>query len=431
MQKSEFPALVERCPECGSSSLIHDYNNGETICTKCGLVTKEPGMDGGPEWRAFTKEEKNKRARAGWPERITIHDKGLPTKISPYDRDHSGGRLSPRAKSQMRRLRKWQRYSRVNSPEERNLAQAMTELDRLADNLNLIDSVKDYAAYIYRKALKKRFIRGREINGVVAAAIYAACRKMEIPIKLEDVENVSSATKRKSIAAYYRALVRKIDISMPIADPLTFVSKIAEKTGISGPAQGVAVRILQRARKKRIVAGKSPLGVAAAVLYIACLLKKEKKTQKEIAEAAGITEVTVRNRYQDLKKGLKLSLETSAPKGVISKSPALKMRITEIFESILEIAGRTGISEEARESAKDIFHQAEEKHVFTDKRRRVNGFAGAILCIACQQTGEIKTQKEIAEAARVPHGTISNYCCYLRWKLNIPRPGRGKYKRAN
>jgi transcription initiation factor TFIIB len=95
---------------------------------------------------------------------------------------------------------------------------------------------------------------------------------------------------------------------MPIADPLTYVSKIAERTGISGKTQGLAIQILRIARKKRAAAGKDPMGLAAAALYIACLQNNEKKTQKDIAEAAGVTEVTVRNRYKTLKKQLNLEL---------------------------------------------------------------------------------------------------------------------------
>jgi transcription initiation factor TFIIB len=431
IQKIEPLDLVERCPECGSSNLVRDYDTNETICTKCGLVIKEKGIDRGPEWRAVTLEEKKKRSRVGPPTQITIHDKGLSTKISSDNRDYLGRKLTPEMKFQMYRLRKWQVYSRVNNPEERNLAQAMTELHRVADNLNLTTSVRNCAAYIYRKALKERFVRGREINGVMAATIYAACRKMEIPIKLKDIAN-TSLVKARIVARYYRFLIRKIDISMPIADPLAFISKIAEKIGISGPTQGKAVRIFHQARKKRLVVGKSPLGIAAAVLYIACLLKNEKKTQKEIAEAAGVTEVTVRNRYKDLNKGLKLSVEPSAtPKEVISESPVLKVRINRIYETILEIAEKAGISKKTQELAEDIFYQAKEKHVFTCKRRRVKAFAGAILYIACQQTGELKRQKEIAAVAGIPHGTISNYCCYLRWKLKFLKPGIGKYKRAD
>jgi transcription initiation factor TFIIB len=103
-------------------------------------------------------------------------------------------------------------------------------------------------------------------------------------------------------------LLRELEIQMPIADPLTYISKIAERTGISGDTQGLAIKILRQARRKRAASGKDPMGLAAAALYIACLQNNEKKTQKDIAEAAGVTEVTVRNRYKSLKRQLGLEI---------------------------------------------------------------------------------------------------------------------------
>jgi transcription initiation factor TFIIB len=434
MQRSEFSNLIERCPECGSSSLIRDYNNGETVCTKCGFVTKEPPIDRGPEWKAFTFEEKDKRARAGPPTTITIHDKGLSTEISPDNRDYLKRKLTLETKFQMYRLRKWQYRSRVNTAKERNLARAMTELDRLSGKLNIPKSVKKEAAVIYRKALNKGLIRGRSINGMIAAALYVACRFDEILRTLREIVEASLSNK-KEIAGYYRFLLKELNLKMPVRTPVACISKIAEKTGISGPTQGKAVEILNRAREKRLVAGKDPMSIAAAVLYIACKLNNEEKTQSEIAEAAQLTEVTVRNRYKDINEGLKLGFKTSSsessPKRATPGNFVLEKHITKIRKSISEIAGELGLSKKTQKSAEDIFCQAKKKNIFAGKRRSINGFAGAILRIACQETGEVKTQKEIAEVAEVPGGTISNYYCHLRWKLKLPYYGRKKYRRAS
>ena len=78
--------LAENCPECASKNLVHDYDTGETICGDCGLVLYEQMLDKGPEWRAFTSEEKASRSRVGMPTSYSIHDKGLSTTISQVDR---------------------------------------------------------------------------------------------------------------------------------------------------------------------------------------------------------------------------------------------------------------------------------------------------------------------------------------------------------
>jgi len=297
----------EKCPECGSTNLIHDYDTGETICGGCGLVLREQMMDKGPEWRAFTQEEKESRSRVGVPTSYSVHDKGLSTAIGRVDRDAFGRKLPLSTRLQMWRLRKWQIRSRVHSSVDRNLAQAMAELDRLSDKTYIPGPVKEKAAVIYRKALDKGLVRGRSIAAIAAAALYAACRITKTPRTLRETAEASFVDK-KDVARCYRLLLRELRIQMPLADPLTYISKIAETTGISGPTQGIAIKILHEAKRKRAAAGKDPMGLAAAALYIACLQNNEKKTQKDIAEAAGVTEVTVRNRYKSLKKQLGLAL---------------------------------------------------------------------------------------------------------------------------
>ncbi|HYB68716.1 MAG TPA: transcription initiation factor IIB [Candidatus Acidoferrales bacterium] len=299
--------LIDKCPECGSSNLVHDYDTGETVCGDCGLVLYEQMMDKGPEWRAFTQEEKASRSRVGVPTSYSVHDKGLSTAISQVDRDAFGRKLPLSTRLQMWRLRKWQIRSRVHSSIDRNLAQAMAELDRLSDKVYIPPPTKEKAAVTYRKALDKGLVRGRSIAAIAAAALYAACRGSGTPRTLREIAEASLVDK-KDVARCYRLLLRELEVHMPIADPLTYVSKIAERTGITGKTQGIAIQILREARKRRAAAGKDPMGLAAASLYIACLKNNEKKTQKDIAEAAGVTEVTVRNRYKSLKKQLNLEV---------------------------------------------------------------------------------------------------------------------------
>ncbi len=299
--------LVDKCPECGSVNLVHDYDTGETVCGDCGLVLYEQMMDKGPEWRAFTQEEKASRSRVGVPMSYSVHDKGLSTAISHINRDAFGRKLPLSTRLQMWRLRKWQIRSRVHSSIDRNLAQAMAELDRLSDKTYIPSPIKEKAAVIYRKALDKGLVRGRSIAAIAAAALYAACRERGTPRTLREIAE-SSLVDKKDVARCYRLLLRELDIQMPLADPLTYISKIAERTGISGRTQGIAIKILREAKKKRASAGKDPMGLAAAALYIACLQSSEKKTQKDIAEAAGVTEVTVRNRYKTLKTQLNLEV---------------------------------------------------------------------------------------------------------------------------
>jgi len=303
MVKSVKPK--DRCPRCGKGALVTDTNTGENFCGKCGFVITEKVDESGPEWRSFSKEEHEGRSRAGVPTSLAMHDMGLATIIGPADRDATGKPLSSSMKSTIERLRTWDSRSQVHEPVDRNFRQAFSELDRLKDKLAVGDPVIEKAAYIYRKALEKGLVRGRSISALIASALYAACRDTETPRTLKDIGNASNI-KRKDIARCYRLLLRELSLKMPVVNPINCIARIASKAGLSEKTKREATKILQTAEDLKISAGKDPMGLAAAALYVACVTNGENKTQRDVAEAAGVTEVTIRNRYKGLKIALNL-----------------------------------------------------------------------------------------------------------------------------
>ncbi|MHA1860008.1 MAG: transcription initiation factor IIB [Candidatus Asgardarchaeia archaeon] len=298
---------VTVCPECGSTKIIRDPKRGELVCAECGLVITEHIIDHGPEWRAFTSEEKDERSRVGSPITLTVHDKGLSTVIDWRDRDSYGKKLTPYKRAQIYRLRKWQIRSRVYSSIDRNLAVAMSELERLSSQLGIPNNIKEDAAMIYRKAIERRLIRGRSIEAMMAAAIYAACRLRKVPRTLIEIAS-NSRINKKELGRCYRLLLRKLKITIPVADPIDFIPRFGAELKLSGRTLEKAIEILHEAKKARITAGKDPTGLAAAAIYIAGLLTGERRTQREIADVARVTEVTVRNRYKELVRKLSISL---------------------------------------------------------------------------------------------------------------------------
>lgn len=292
----------DRCPRCGQSTLVTDANTGENFCGKCGFVITDKVEESGPEWRSFSNEGENK-SRTGVPTSLAMHDMGLATVINPQNRDATGKPLTASMKSTIERLRTWDSRSQVHEPVDRNFRQAFSELDRLKDKLAVGDAVIEKAAYIYRKALEKGLVRGRSISALIASALYAACRDTETPRTLKDIGQASNI-KRKDIARCYRLLLRELNLKMPVVDPIKCISRIASKAELSEKTKRKATKILQIAEEEKISAGKDPMGLAAAALYVACVTNGENKTQRDVAEAAGVTEVTIRNRY----KGLKLAL---------------------------------------------------------------------------------------------------------------------------
>jgi len=300
--------VSDKCPNCGKRTLIEDSNTGELSCTNCGFVVTERKTDEGPEWRSFSEENNTERIRTGAPTSILYRDMGLSTVIGRSNRDASGRALGSPMRTTVDRLRKWDARSPAFGSSERNLSQAMSELDKIADKLSVSEPVKERAAYIYRKALERGLLRGRSISGIIAASLYAAFRDTETPRTLKDIAAVSNLGK-KDIARDYRILLKEMDLSMPVADAAKNVSRIASKVGMSERAVRRAVDIVRLTEKREISAGKAPMGLAAAALYLAGTLEGEVKTQKDIAAAAGVTEVTVRNRYKGLRTDLADTLE--------------------------------------------------------------------------------------------------------------------------
>ena len=293
------PVRVQRCPECGSTRVMRDYEYAEIVCMNCGFVIAAKLTDRGPEWRAFDQEQRDKRTRVGAPLTFTIHDKGLSTMIDWHDRDIYGRRLSPTQKAQVYRLRKWQRRIRVSDATERNLAFALSEISKMANTLNLPKNILETASVIYRKAVKEHLIRGRSIQGVTAAALYMACRQCRLARTLDEIAEASSIDK-KEVGRSYRFLVKELNYFVPPLKPTHYISKFSNQLAMQGKNEEIAHKTLTVAKNLKLTSGRGPTGIAAAASYIASVLTGERKTQREIAEIAQVTEVTIRNRYKEL-----------------------------------------------------------------------------------------------------------------------------------
>ena len=232
-----------------------------------------------------------------------MHDMGLSTIIGQTNKDSTGKPLSTNVKRSIDRLRTWDSRTQTHTSADRNLRQALNEMDKLKDKLGLTDPVIEKAAYIYRKAMEKKLVRGRSIQGLVAACLYASCRNTETPRTLDDIaEGIN--IRRKDVARCYRLIYRELDLKMPVVDPVKGVSRIASIAKLSERSKRRAVTILNRAKEAGMVAGKDPMGIAAAALYLACISTGETKSQKDISIASSVTEVTIRNRCAGLRKML-------------------------------------------------------------------------------------------------------------------------------
>jgi len=293
-------SYVKRCPECGGINLIQNKDKGEVICKDCGLVVEEKMIDFSREWAGGEDKESSGGRSGGAPMTYTKHDRGLGTDVGQKGDIYA---LSGKGRNKFFRLRKWQ--YRISTAIERNLKLALAELRRVASYLKLPKAVEEEAAQIYTRAVQRGLVRGRSMESVVAGALYAACRTHEIPRTLDELSEASGIDK-KEIGRTYRFVTRELGIRILPSNPIDYIPRFASALKLSAETQTKAVEILEKAQKAELTSGRGPTGIAAASLYVAALLNNEKRTQREVADIAGVTEVTIRNRYKELLKELNL-----------------------------------------------------------------------------------------------------------------------------
>jgi transcription initiation factor TFIIB len=296
--------IPDKCPNCGKKgTFVRDEESGEMVCSNCGFILSEKEEETGPSFSSS--EGGAPQITSGPPTSIAQPDMGLETVIGRTGTDARGSKLSSRTQSSVERMRVWDRRSQPNQSAYRSMSKAFDEIKTIGAKLSVGEAAIERAAYIYRKAIEKHLTRGRSIVQLSAAALYAACRDLQIPRSLKDVAAAGNISK-KDLSRSYRILVTELDIKMPVEDPIRSVPKIGSAIGASPQAIRKAQEILRMAEERGIAAGKDPMGLAGAALYIASHLEGEPKSQPTVAKAAEVTEVTLRNRYKSLKSGLKL-----------------------------------------------------------------------------------------------------------------------------
>ncbi len=295
--------MVKKCPECAGSDLFWNKEKGEIICKGCGLVVEDKMVDFSQEWRSFDSEGAERRRRTGAPMTYTEYDQGLGTEVG-----QKGDlfRLSGKERNKFYRLRKWQ--YRISTAIERNLKLALAELKRVSSYLKMPKSVEEEAARIYTLAVQRGLVRGRSMESVVAGALYAACRRHEVPRTLDELSETSGIEK-KEIGRTYRFVTRELGISILPSNPADYIARFASALKLSAETQSHAIEVLESAQREELTSGRGPTGIAAAALYVSALVHGEKRTQREVADVAGVTEVTIRNRYKELLEKLKLEKE--------------------------------------------------------------------------------------------------------------------------
>ena len=284
-----MPSNDVRCPDCGSAIYT---DSDELVCEDCGLIVETDRLDRGPEWRSFD-DDRTDPKRTGSPLTVARHDRGLSTEIG-YATD-----ISADKRRQLARLRRQHNRARIANKRERNQIHAFTRIKHIVSNRSLPTSVRDQACSLFRSAQNEDLLRGRSIEGFVAASLYAACRLASISRTIDEITTASQST-RAEFEAAYDALNQELGLPVKPTHPREFLPRYADRLGLPTAVERRARELVERTETEGILIGRNPSGVAAACLYTAAKERDVGLTQREAANVASVTPVTLRTTYQEL-----------------------------------------------------------------------------------------------------------------------------------
>jgi transcription initiation factor TFIIB len=336
-EDNHLDVTMSTCPECDGTHLVHSYERGEVVCSTCGVVVARI-LDTGPEWWPFSHDKHENRGRVGAPLSPIMPDYGLRTGMGRPDRDSPGRPLSGEARTRIGRLRKID--NRTKQRETRSLVAPLNDLRRICGHLGISGATEECAAIYYRKCHKKGLVRGRSTRGIIAASIYLACRTQSIVLTLKELADVSRVN-RKELNRAVRIILEELDVKPEVTDTRKLVERLGNQLGVTMYTIKSAMELLREGKERGITMGKSPVSLAAAALYAACVQTGERRTQDQIAHAAKTTAVTIRNRFKELVKELNLNLEVKRGAG---SAPVYKDTPTWFKED----EGDTSISTESK-----------------------------------------------------------------------------------
>ncbi len=283
------------CPECGGGLRM---NSIETVCEDCGLIVAEHRIDHGPEWRTLADDGSN-RPRTGAPLTPARHDRGLSTELWGGI-DANGNAVSSRKRRQLGRLKREHARGRWRSKAERNLAHGLSETRRVVSALALPQSIRDQACALFRSAANEGLLPGRSIEAIAAASVYAACRCNGLPRSFDEVAVLASVDSGR-VENAYRVMNRELGIPTTPPSPVEFIPRIVSELGISDGTRNRAERLAKQAIDEGVGNGCHPGGVAAGCVYAAARSRCERVTQADVADCAGVSDATVRARWEELR----------------------------------------------------------------------------------------------------------------------------------
>ena len=308
---------IRQCRECGAS-VVDDFEKGETVCSRCGLVNAYNQPDVSPESVGMSPEDRPKLVRASGQTLFSLHDLGMSTKIDLSTRDCNGKPIRRPIMIQLNSMKRWQQRVRITNSRDRRISSILSRISHICNVLALSDNIVETAAMIYRNIDSRIDVRNKSQGAMASAVVYMACKQCDVIRSMGEIASTvydqkEIGTKKKLAARYYRSLVLEIGSPRPSLMPTEkYISKIANVSETDPRVERLALNLAHKTKNYEILDGKDPNGVAAAYLYIASTLLGYNIMQRDISDAAGVSEVTIRNRCKEIMSMYSISITLKA-----------------------------------------------------------------------------------------------------------------------
>ncbi|KAI1825453.1 cyclin-like protein [Xylaria intraflava] len=305
---------IMQCPDCREfpPNLIEEFSSGDMVCASCGLVLGDRIIDTRSEWRTFANDDQNNDdpSRVGDSANPLLHGSQLETNIAFEGRD-------------ARELQRLQ--SKATKKNEKDAKQSNTallaayrEISNFCDAMNISKTIQDAAKHIFKMTDDAKYFKGKSSEVIIAGCIFIACRQSNAPRTFREIFALTKVPK-KEIGRTFKLLEKFLQdqknkhlvrpINQTGAPPSLSATNATELcarycSGLRFSNNHQMARfsseLCEKSSSVKDLAGRSPLSVAAACIYMISHLMGESKTSRQIAAVAGVSDGTIKTAYRFL-----------------------------------------------------------------------------------------------------------------------------------
>ncbi|KAJ2724835.1 transcription initiation factor IIB [Coemansia sp. Benny D115] len=286
------------CPDCSSgtaTNLVHDFASDDLVCGTCRMTIGSQILGASLLISAANLAHQN-TSRDG--------SRSVSSSCSPESTPDAVRKRPPLRAAPASSLSSSSCSRAVVQRQERNITRAFASISSLCSTMDLPSSVSMAACQLYRRVEESSLHRGKNIDAIAATCIFLVCRQQGVPRTFKEICALTHVS-RKDIGRTFKYLKDKLGADAPAGSAVSsddLMGRFCANLSLLSTAQECAVMLNREAKRRDTLAGKSPVSVAGACIYMASHLVGQPREARVISHVAGVSEVTIKNSYKLLYK---------------------------------------------------------------------------------------------------------------------------------